>query len=191
MELTTILKQNRGAVLGRWFEAIVATYPRETSQFLAGQKNRFSNPVGYAIERSIGPVYDQLATSMDRDALLEALDGVVRIRSVQEFTPSGAVAFVFQLKRIIRGVLGDRAGELGRSGVLEDLDDRIDKVAMLAFDKYMECRQKLFEIRTEEIRRQSVKLLERYAAKQRGHRTSEAPPATSREVRAEKGGSGR
>jgi hypothetical protein len=167
MELTAALEQNREAVLEKWFEAIIETYPHQTSQFLARQKDRFRNPVGFAIERSIGPVYDQVATTMDPDALLEALDGIIRIRSIQEFAPSDALAFVFQLKQIIREVLGDRAEAMERSGSLKILDDRIDRVAMFAFDKYVECRQKLFEIRTEEIRKQSVKLMERYTAKPR------------------------
>jgi len=175
MELATVLERNREAVLEKWFETIIGTYPRQTSQFLANQKDRFRNPVGYAIERSIGPVYDQVATSMDEETLLESLDGIIRIRSVQEFRPSQAVAFVFELKAVVRDILGDQCKELEHSGDLALLDDRIDRVAMLAFDKYTECRQQLFEIRTEEIRRQSIKLMERYTAKPRASRDKGEP----------------
>jgi hypothetical protein len=175
MELTAVLEQNREAILEKWFETIIGSYPQQASQFLAKQKDRFRNPMGYAIERSIGPVFDQVATSMDTDTLLESLDGIIRIRSVQEFSPSDAVAFVFQLKSVIRDVLGDRALEFERSGDLAGLDGRIDRVAMLAFDKYMECRQKLFEIRTDEIRRQSEKLLERYTSKHRASQNKGEP----------------
>jgi hypothetical protein len=161
MELTAILEQNREAVLEKWFEAIIRTYPKQTSDILAKQKDRFRNPIGYAIERAIGPVYDQVASAMDEAELRDALDSVVRLRSVQEFAPSNALAFVFQLKSVIRDVLGDLARELERSGGLAELDGRIDRVAMLAFDKYMECREQLFEIRAREIRSQSIKLMER------------------------------
>jgi hypothetical protein len=175
MELAAVLEQNREAVLEKWFETIIRTYPEQTSQFLAKQKDRFSNPVGYAIERSIGPVYDQIVTSMDADTLLESLDSIIRIRSVQEFSPSEAVAFVFELKSVIRDVLGDRSRELEQSGDLAVLDKRIDKVAMLAFDKYTECRQKLFDIRTKEIRRQSTQLMERYTKKPRDSQNKGEP----------------
>ncbi|MGD8414901.1 MAG: RsbRD N-terminal domain-containing protein [Candidatus Latescibacterota bacterium] len=191
MEFAAELQKNREAVLEKWFEAIVRTYPQQTSQFLARQKDRFSNPVGYAIERSIGPVYDQVAAAMDTDALLEALDGIIRIRSVQEFKPSEAVSFVFQLKSIIREVLGERTGELEQSGGLAELDHRIDRVAVLAFDKYMECRQKLFEIRTREIRGQADKLLERYTSRPCTSPTRENAPMTSCDLGPEKGGCGR
>jgi hypothetical protein len=171
MELSALLQQHREAVLEKWFKAIAETYPRQTSPFLTRQKDRFRNPIGYAIERSIGPVYDQLSTDMNEDALRDDLDSIVRIRSVQEFTPARAVAFVFDLKTIIRNVLGDS----GPATALEAIDERIDRIALIAFDKYAECRQRMFEIRTEEIRRQSVKIMERYTAKPRASHTKGEP----------------
>lgn len=159
--LTTLLEQHREAVLAKWFGVIAKTYPKQTSEFLAKQKDRFRNPLGFAIERSLGPVYDQIATTMDDGELRSALDSVVRIRSVQEFKPSEALAFVQELKTVIRDVLGDETWELERSGDLSVLDSRIDRVALIAFDVYTECREKLFEIRTNEIRNQTNRLLER------------------------------
>jgi hypothetical protein len=173
--LTTLLEQNREAVLGKWFEVIAGTYPKQTSNFLVKQKDPFRNPIGYAIERSIGPVYDQIVSTMDDDELRSALDGVVRVRSVQEFAPSEAVSFVFQLKSVIRDVLGDRVQELERSGDLAELDSKIDRVAMLAFDVYTECREKLFEIRAKEIRSQSNRLLERANARPRASNSKGEP----------------
>ena len=167
MELMSFLEQNREAVLAKWFESIVKTYPKQTAQFLTNQRDRFRNPVGYAIDSAIGPLFDQVISTMNAEELSSALDGIVRIRSVQDFTPSQAIAFVFQLKSLVREVLAEKAsmaefeGSNGESDQLADLDSRIDRVAMIAFDKYMECREKLFEIRTNEIRNQSGRLLER------------------------------
>lgn len=191
MDLTTALEQNRDAVLEEWYDAIIKTYPQQASRFLARSKDRFRNPVGYAIERSIGPVYDQLAATMDAEALRESLDSIIRIRSVQEFAPSEALEFVFQLKSIIREVLGEGAAELERSGGLAVLDARIDHIALLAFDKYMECQEKLFDIRTDEIRRQSVRVLERYTAAHRAARNGGGAPPTSSDRRTKKGGGGK
>ena len=36
---------------------------------------------------------------------MDALDGIIRIRSIQDFTPSEAVGFIFDLKTVIRGVV--------------------------------------------------------------------------------------
>ena len=70
MELATLLEQNRETILGKWFDLIAGTYPEVTSEFLAKQKDQFRNPVGHAISRSIGPIFDQVVSAMDTDELL-------------------------------------------------------------------------------------------------------------------------
>jgi len=161
MELSTLLEQNRESILCRWFELIRGTYPRITSEFLAKQEDRFQNPVGHAIREGIGPIYDQVVSVMDDQELLRALDRIIRIRSVQEFTPSEAVGFVFQLKTVVREVMGGQLRELDEWDGLVELESRIDRVALLAFEKYTECREKLHEVRNKEIKSRTMKLLER------------------------------
>ena len=161
MELATVLQEWRETILGKWFELIAASYPEVTSKFLAKQKDRFRNPVGYAITRSIGPIYDQVASAMDTDQLREALDGIIRIRSVQDFSPAEAVAFVFQLKGVIREVVDEQPEWPKRWSQLADLDSRIDRVALLAFEKYTECREQLHRVRNREIESRAQMVLER------------------------------
>jgi len=165
MELATLLKGHREAILEKWFERIIATYPDVGSGFLAKQKDRFRNPVGFAITQSIGPIYDQVASGMDSDRLREALDGIIRIRSVQEFTPTEAIGFVFQLKSVIREVMGVHLRTAEDWSDLADLESRIDGVALLAFEKYAECREALHRVRGSEIERRASKALERMKVK--------------------------
>jgi len=165
MKLETFLKENREAILGKWFERIIGTYPAVSSSFLAKQKDRFRNPMGYAITESIGPIYDQVASRMDTDRLREALDGIVRIRSVQEFTPTEAIGFVFQLKNAIREVMGAQLQRVEDWSDLADLESRIDRVALLAFDKYAECRETLHQARGREIERRATTALDRVRLK--------------------------
>jgi hypothetical protein len=161
MVLATLLERNRDTILGRWFDLIAKTYPPVTSEFLAKNQDQFQNPVGYTIEQSIGAIYDQLVSTMDADELLRALDGIIRIRSVQDFNPSEAVAFIFQLKGAIREVLEAELRGATTGDGLSDLDARIDRVALLAFDKYTECREKIHEVRNREIKDRTNRLLER------------------------------
>jgi hypothetical protein len=85
-----------------------------------------------------------------------SLEAIIRIRAVQDFTPSQAVAFVIQLKQIVREELG-----VGSSADLQGLEDRIDEVLLLAFDIYSKCRQKLNDIRVREVKNQVGRLLEK------------------------------
>ena len=160
MELKTLLEQKRETILGEWFDLIAGSYPQATSEFLAKQADRFRNPVGYAIGQSIGAIYDQIVSAMNRDELLHALDGIIRIRSVQDFSPSEAVAFVFQLKAVIRDVMDEQLRGSEKWDDLADLEARVDRVALLAFEKYMECREKLHEIRNKQSESRTTRLRE-------------------------------
>jgi hypothetical protein len=160
MELETLLELKREAILGAWRDLIIKTYPPETSEFLGNQGDPFRNPLGHAISESIGRIYDEIRSSMDSDQLLRALDGIIRIRSVQDFTASEAVSFIFDLKPVIRQVVDAELPGSGRLGELTDLDSKIDRVALLAFEKYMTCREKLHEIRNNEIKSRTAKLLQ-------------------------------
>jgi hypothetical protein len=161
MKLANLLEENREAILGKWFELIAGTYPDVTSKFLEKQKDRFRNPVGYAISESIGPIYDQVVSALDPDRLLDALDGIIRIRSVQDFTPTETIGFVFGLKGVIREVIGDQIRAPEKWNDLSDLESRIDRVALLAFEKYTECREQLHRVRNREIERRAMKVLEK------------------------------
>lgn len=164
MVLEHLLPQKRAAILERWFQLVLETYPADTSRFLKQGKDRFTNPVGYTISREIETLYDELLQEMNSDKLAACLDNIIRIRAVQDFSPSQTIALIFLLKKAIREEL---ASEITENRVFEELlkfESRIDKLVLLAFDIYMKCREKVFEIRVNEVkaeRERVLKLLER------------------------------
>jgi hypothetical protein len=92
------------------------------------------------------------------------LDSILKIRSVQDFSPSKAVGFVFLLKRAIGETL---KSELCKEPVFDEwlkLQSRIDDLALQAFDIYMGCREKICEIRVDRARAEkemAFKMMER------------------------------
>lgn len=149
MGLDEALTAKREAVLERWFQAVLATYPQETARFLAAGGDPFANPVGYTVRDGLGRIYDGLAANVTTLELSAALDGIVRIRAVQEFTPSAAVGFVYALKGILREELAAAGLDSAGQALIED---GVDRLALAAFDVYMQCREKLFAIRVREIK---------------------------------------
>jgi hypothetical protein len=149
MGLDETLKTAREAVLERWFQAVIDTYPRDAARFLAAGGDPFANPVGHTMREGLGRLYDRLAADVPHADLCAAIDGIVRIRAVQEFAPSAAVGFVYALKGILREELIsaglDAAGHTA-------IESGVDRLALAAFDAYMKCREKIFEIRVREIR---------------------------------------
>jgi len=70
---------------------------------------------------------------------------ICKVKAVLAQSPSEALGFIFELKGIIRLVVNEK--DLG------ELDKRIDQLMLLAFDEYSDCRERLMEIKVEEVRR--------------------------------------
>ena len=99
-----------------------------------------------------------------------ALDGIVRIRAVQDFRAAAAVGFLFQLKPLIREQLQGTVQANGGMPEVGALEERIDTAILLAFDIYMECREQVYSIRTNSIMRRTELLMERTQRKGGGDR---------------------
>jgi len=156
--LKNFLARNRKEITNEWIESVVATYPEGSANFLLRKKDRFHNPIGHAITNELPRIIDQILGDMDFDTIGPALDKMIRIRSVQEFTPSYAVKFVFDLKTIFRGWM--QKGDIPWSSDAEQLFDRIDKIELLAFDIYTGCRDQMHEIRIREIKNRSARFFD-------------------------------
>jgi len=153
MDRSEALNARREAILERWFQAVLATYPPDAAKFLSGQRDRFHNPVGATIREGLAALFEAVRDGRADADLAAALDGMVRVRAVQELAPSVAVAFVYDLRGILRDALADSglpAAELGA------IDATVDRLALAAFDVYMQCRQRLFDIRVREIREHAL-----------------------------------
>lgn len=164
IKLRNLLAENKPAILERWFDLILETYPADTSNFLKNQKNRFTNPVGHTISQGIDRLFEELLSETDFNPnVLESspLYNIIRIRAVQDFTPSRAIAFILLLKKVIREELKDSLREDGIAGELLTFESKIDDAALLSFDIYMKCREKIYEIKVNEFKNMTFRLLQR------------------------------
>ena len=152
MALEHYLTQKKAAILDVWYHLIMETYPADTSLILKRGKDRFANPVEYTISQETRTLYDGLLQNTEYERLSVSLDNIIRIRSVQDFPPSQAVAFIFLLKKAIREVLADDIEKTLDYKDLLEFEARIDKLALVALDIYMKCRDKVYEIRLSEMK---------------------------------------
>jgi len=156
MNSDNLLAEKKSKIIKKWRNAIIESYPEDSQGFLKREKSQFANPVGLTISTEIETLYDEIISGDNTEKISSCLDSIIRIRAVQDFKPSRAVAFVLQLKQIIKEELGN-----DHSDEMLILDNRIDEIALLAFDIYSACRQKISEIRVNEVKSQVGKLLER------------------------------
>jgi hypothetical protein len=153
MPLSTHLTEKKAAILGCWLTQIYESYPPETAIFLRKEKDRFDNPVGYRISQGLEGLYHALLHDTDRDKVLTCLDEIIRIRALQNFAPSQALAFIFLLKNVVRTELAKEIREENLGAAMLELESRIDGLALLGFDVYTKRREKLLDIRVDEAKR--------------------------------------
>jgi hypothetical protein len=162
MTLKDLLHSRRAAIQKRWLEKTLETYAPDASAFFDKQKDQFANPVGQALRAGTQTMVDCLLDDMDMDAekICSALEEIVKIRSIQDFTPAQALSFIFSLKQVIREELGGRL-DAARLAELAQFEAKIDQLALFAFDVYTKCRERLYEIRVSEVKRSVSGLMRR------------------------------
>ncbi|MBN1849099.1 MAG: RsbRD N-terminal domain-containing protein [Deltaproteobacteria bacterium] len=161
MKLETLLLEKRSNIVTHWLDLIFETYPPDAQRFFKSRADRFDNPVGRTITEETEKLFDQLLRGDEAglENISPALENIIRIRATQDFTPSQAIGFIFLLKRSIREVLKK---EMDHKDILEDrlrFESRIDDLALTAFDIYMKYREKLYEIKADQAKKQVSGLL--------------------------------
>ena len=166
IKLTGVLAKRKSPIIKRWFGHVVKSYPPDASTFLKNQKDPFANPVGRTTLQCLEGLFDQMLDGPDYEKTASILDPMIRIRAVQDFTASRAVAVIFAVKKIIREICRkelDRK-KLDRNEAINDLlalESRIDEIGLIAFDLFMKCREKIYELRANEVRSRSFRAFER------------------------------
>jgi hypothetical protein len=161
VRLENLLTHKKSTILKKWFNVVIETYPPESAVFLKRQKDRFANPVGSSIFQGIEGIFEEILRGIDYEKIPTFLDNVVRVRAVQDFSPSQAIAFVFLLKKVIREELRKEIKENGLFEELLTLESRIDELALLAFDIFMQCREKIYDLKAMDYSNQTYSLLRR------------------------------
>jgi len=160
MNLRDILSQKREGIIKKWFDLIIDSYPPDTAHFIKNQKNQFANPVGSTIHTAIEGIFDELLNPSDSVKLSTYLDNIIRIRAIQDFTPSVALNFLFLLKDVIREEIKEDLHGEGMVNEVLSFESRVDDLLKESFEIYMACREKIYELSANEMKNMTYKLLE-------------------------------
>ncbi|MEM5786551.1 MAG: RsbRD N-terminal domain-containing protein [Syntrophobacteraceae bacterium] len=162
MNLDSLLLERKKPLLQNWFDALLGSYAPETARLLKKETNQFANPVGHTYRVALTGVLDEFLGENRLETLSPLLDRILRIRAVQEFSPSSALAFILVLKKLARDLVQAEVAQ-GSVGPAElfDFDERVDGLALAAMDVYSKCRNTLYEVRIREIKDRTQRLLHR------------------------------
>jgi hypothetical protein len=157
--LEQVLISKKGAIIEAWHHAVMATYAAEARAFLTSEKDPFCNPVGHVLHRTGDALFEIAMTGVERERAEEDLADIVRIRAVQDFSPSQALSFVDAMRQAIRHeVLPVVAEEAGFRHLLR-IESRLHEAMLVAVDLYVACKKRIDDIRVKEAQAEKERLL--------------------------------
>lgn len=160
MNLEKHLNDKQSKLVENWIASVIATYPANSVKFFKDTKDPFANPVGSTIKRSIDLLFTEvIKQKMDPAAVNEAMDPIIRLRAVQEFTPSKAVSFIFTIKHLLRKEFTKQLKDESVGRFLSDVESNVDEMILIAFDIYGKCREKIYLLRINQAKNSLKKLL--------------------------------
>jgi hypothetical protein len=165
MGLREILIERRATLCERWLDATLAQYGEITAARWRRERDPFANPVGHALATGLPAIFEAVVGEGDPGAAaVGALEAILRIRSVQDLSPSRAVGFLYLLREAIRAELEPELGAGAHAAELAAVEGRIERLAFLGFDLYVRFRVQMFRLRQEELKRSVASLLRRWNA---------------------------
>jgi hypothetical protein len=106
-------------------------------------------------------LFNELLKEMDYETITSFLDPIIRIRAIQNFSPAQAISFIFLLKKTIRKNIKKETLEEQLFDELLLFESKIDRLVMIAFNLYMQCREKICELKANEMRNTTYKAFKR------------------------------
>ncbi|MGW8268592.1 MAG: RsbRD N-terminal domain-containing protein [Longimicrobiales bacterium] len=155
------MRERTDTIVERWAGEVLSSYSSEAAVFFHKQQDPFSNPIGHSVREGTRGAFQAIRDGMDLEELRSHLDRILRVRAVQDFAPSQALSFVFSLRSIIRDVIPELDADPRTRREVAELDDRIDRAALVAFDIYAERREELSRLRVNEVKRQVAWVFEK------------------------------
>ena len=154
MSIGDLLREKTDTIVDRWGEVVLSAYPSDAAVLFQQQQDPFANPIGKSVRDGTRGLFQAILNGMDPEDLRSHLDEIIRVRAVQEISPADALSFVFALRSIIRKVIPELETDPRLLREVAELDEKIDRVALAAFDVYTEAREEVSQLRIKEVKRQ-------------------------------------
>lgn len=150
MTLNQRFQQRWQAVAEAWLAKMLAALPESSRRFIATESDPFANPAGATLRRETRRICEGLARGDPPELSDGAMHEIIESRCLQGASAGETVSFVFLLKEILRTEL--RLPAATHEAWCE-LDRRVDALALAAFDAYANCRERLYNLRVNELKR--------------------------------------
>jgi hypothetical protein len=151
MKFADFLIEKEGGILEAWVDQVLGKYPAASVPFLKDRKDRFANPLGHTLRQGLHDLFVVLREGQDVASFSEVLERIMLLRAVEALPPSQAVAFVFELKQAVQSQMKGVEVE-DFAAAWPGFEQQVESMALLAFDLYMACRERLYQTRINELK---------------------------------------
>ncbi len=146
-----LIEENREKILDRWIERGLSIFSEKIGR---------DTPIGESLSEGLAMMLDGIEENSK--SFIAAVNQIVRILAVQPLPPSKALSLFLELKTILH----DTAPKEGNKHAMKQADwdafqTRIEQITLVAFDCYMANREKIYQLKVEESKRQAFMLLRR------------------------------
>jgi hypothetical protein len=161
MSLASLIRERRERIAEGWIEEILAVYSPDASAIFSRQTDPFANPLGHSVREGANGLLEALLNGTDPMEVRLHLRKLVKIRAVQDLTPSEALSFVFSLKDVLRKEIPQASTDPQYHAAMLEMDSKIDEVALAAFELFVEARDEVSRLRISEVKRQVAWVLDK------------------------------
>lgn len=146
MSLKENLTEREPEILDRWLERALEVYPEDSRNFFRESRDPFSNPIGFTLREGMEKMFKHMVEPEKEKLNRSYLEPIVRIRALEESSPSRAVSFISLLKEIILEELQGQISSPERNAVREE----IDRFTIEALEIHAECREIIDRLKKKE-----------------------------------------
>ena len=139
-----MLAERKAAISALWLDAVLADYGGQAASKLRKERDPFANPVGHALAVGLPLLLEFVVEG--GEIPVGPLEEIVRIRSVQEPTPSLALRFL----TLVRDAIDEP---------VPGFEPRLEALLLRAFDLLTGFREQVLRLRQEELKRSVASVL--------------------------------
>ena len=150
-----LLADHRAIIAQRWLDLAASTLPGDFASARHDAHDPFANPVAHLLRNCIDALVHALDVGVWAESIEPPLEAFLKFQALQSAPPSDSLRFLLAVKPLLREEYPVHSGER------DTLTSRLDDIVLLAFDIYVRCREKVFEARTNQIRRLHHVVVER------------------------------
>lgn len=150
IDLAEGFRNYKDKIVDQWVDYTLSTYI--SSVFFKKEQDKFANPVGGNVREALASLFTLISKGEDSEKFKYPLEQLISIRAVQQFTPSQALAPLNAVKHITREVFKKDKERCHLINELYDFEFSVDLAVLAGFDIYMSFRERLYQVRIDEIR---------------------------------------